>query len=99
MSRLIKPFDDSQQRDRRRSSIDANTDTSPFDAYRQGVELTSPNHYANGVVKIHNGYNDQTGNHEVPTLVLGQGRPRIRDENSFQDGGRFDPLSRFDLSS
>ncbi len=95
MPRVIKPFDDSQQKDRRRSNVDANTDTSTFDAYRQGVELTSPVHYANGIVKIHNGYNDQTGKHEVPVLVLGQERPRLRDENSFQEGNRFDPLTRF----
>ncbi len=96
MPRKIKPFDDSFQKDRRRTTEDASTDTSAFDAYRQGVELTSPTHFANGIAKIHSGYNGQSGNHEVPTLVLGQGRSRKRDENSFLEGVKLNPLDRFD---
>lgn len=95
MPRNISPFDDSLEKDRRRATEDANTDTSPYDAYRQGVELTRDIHYTKGIIKIHNGYNGQYGNHEVPQLVLGQERPVPRDENSFLEGARFDPLTRF----
>jgi len=95
MARKIKPFDDSLEKDRHKATEDVNTDTRGYDAYRQGVELTMPNHFANGIAKIHNGYNGQSGNHEVPTLVLGQGRPRLRDENSFVEGVKYDPLMRF----
>jgi len=96
MARSIKPFDDSQEKDRRRSSTNSSTDTSPVDAFRQGVELTRTVHYANGIVKIHSGYNGQSGNHEVPQFVLGQDRPSHRDENSFLEGIRLDPLTRFE---
>jgi len=96
MPRKIKPFDDSQEKDRRRSSTNSSTDTSPVDAFRQGVELTRTVHYANGIAKIHSGYNGQSGNHEVPQFVLGQDRPSHRDENSFLEGIRLDPLTRFE---
>lgn len=95
MPRNIKPFDDSLEKDRRRADENANTSTSTTDAYRQGVELTRAVHFANGIAKIHNGHNGQSGNHEVPTLVLGQGRARERDENSFLEGVKLDPLGRF----
>jgi hypothetical protein len=95
MARRIKPFDDSRQKDLRRATKDQSTDTSAIDAYRQGVELTSPIHFANGIAKIHDGYNDQSGEHGVPQLVYGQERPILRDESSFLDVEKFDPLSRF----
>lgn len=66
------PFDDSQQKDRRRATADASSDVSAYAAHRQGVENTLPSHYAAGIVKIHDGYNDQDGNHGVVQLVLGQ---------------------------
>jgi hypothetical protein len=96
MARRIKPFDDSLQKDRRRATKDQSTDTSAIDAYRQGVELTSPIHFANGIAKIHDGYNDQSGEHGVPQLVYGQERPILRDSNSFLDTAKFDPVARFD---
>lgn len=96
MARRIKPFDDSLQKDRRRATKDQSTDTSAIDAYRQGVELTSPAHFANGIAKIHDGYNDQSGEHGVPQLVYGQERPILRDDNSFFEMAKFDPVARFD---
>ena len=96
MARRIKPFDDSLQKDRRRSTKNSSTDTSSIDAYRQGIELTMPKHFANGIAKIHDGYNDQSGEHGVPQLVYGQDRPILRDDNSFLDMSKFDPLSRFE---
>jgi hypothetical protein len=95
MARIIKPFDDSQQKDRRRSSTNSSNNTSGVDAYRQGVELTSPAHFANGIAKIHGGYNDQSGEHGVPELVLGQSKLARRDDNSFLDTIKFDPVARF----
>lgn len=93
MARRIRPFDDSLQKDRRRGTVDQSTDTSAVDAYRQGVELTSPKHFANGIAKIHDGYNDQTGQHGVPDLVLGQSRPILRDENSYLEMTKFDSVA------
>lgn len=94
MARLISPFDDSLQKDRRRGTSNQSTNTSNFDAYRQGVELTKPSHYANGIAKIHDGYNDQTGIHGVSDLVLGQQRPILRDFNSYLDTEKLNPVSR-----
>lgn len=91
----ITPFDDSQQKDRRRASEDQSSNTGTTDAYRQGVELTNSKHYAQGMCKIHSGYNEQSGNHEVPQFVLGQGRARLRDENSYLEGVKLNPLDRF----
>lgn len=42
-----------------------------FDAYRQGVELLTPDHYSMGVCKIHAGFFGQTDDHGVPQLSLG----------------------------
>lgn len=99
MARLISPFDDSLQKDRRRGTSNQSTNTSNFDAYRQGVELTKPSYYANGIAKIHDGYNDQTGNHGVGDLVLGQQRPILRDFNSYSDTEKLNPISRFSDSA
>lgn len=96
MVRRIRPFDDSQQKDRRRSTTNPSTNTSAIDPYRQGVELTNPVHFANGIAKIHDGYNDQTGQHGVPDLVLGQSRPILRDDNSYLEMAKFNPVARFD---
>ncbi len=95
MARRIKAFDDSRQKDRRRATRDPSSDTSETDAYRQGVELTTPSHFANGIAKIHDGYNDQSGEHGIPQMVYGQERPILRDENSFRDDSKFDPAARF----
>jgi len=92
----IAPFDDSLEKDRRRASENQSTNTNNLDAYRQGVELTTEKHYAQGMVKIHSGFNGQSGGHEIPQHTLGLGRSRPRDENSFLDGIKLDPLSRFD---
>ena len=66
------PFDDSQQKDRRRATENQYTSTSELDPYRQGVELTQTKHYAQGMVKIHAGFNGQSGAHTVPQFVYGQ---------------------------
>ncbi len=95
MARRIRPFDDSFQKDRRRATTNPSTNTSAIDPYRQGVELTKPSHFANGIAKIHDGYNDQTGEHGVPDLVLGQSRPILRDDNSYLEMTKFDPVARF----
>ena len=92
----IPPFDDSQQKDIRRASENQSTSTSELDAYRQGVELTQTKHYAQGMVKIHSGFNGQSGLHDVPQHTLGLGRARPRDENSFLEGVKLNPLDRFE---
>lgn len=76
----ITPFDDSQQKDRRRATHNARTSTSELDQFRQGVELTQTKHYAQGMVKIHAGFNGQTGVHTVPTFVYGQTQKVFLDE-------------------
>ena len=81
----IAPFDDSQQKDRRRASENQNTSTVELDAYRQGVELTQSKHYAQGMVKIHAGYNGQTGDHTVPQFVYGQTQKSFTDDVFYRD--------------
>lgn len=66
------PFDDSQQKDRRRATEDPSSDVSRYAPHRQGIENTLPSHYAAGIVKIHDGYNDQSGEHGTVQFVLGQ---------------------------
>ena len=75
----IAPFDDSQQKDRRRSVRNQQTNTSEFDQYRQGTELTLTKHYAQGMVKIHAGFNGQSGDHTVPQMVYGQSQKPLLD--------------------
>ena len=99
MTRRIQPFDDSLQKDRRRGTVNQSTNTSIVDAYRQGVELTSPKHFANGIAKIHSGYNDQTGQHGVPDLVLGQSRPVLHDDNSYLEMAKFDSVAHLEKLS
>ncbi len=83
--RTTTPFDDSQRKDYRRASSNQSTPTSEFDQYRQGVELTQTKHYALGMVKIHSGYNGQTGEHTVPQFVYGQTQKAFLDENYHRD--------------
>lgn len=94
MSILIKPFDDSQQKDRRKPST-VHSNTSTFDAYRQGVELTKSSDYASGIAKIHNGNNDQDGQHDALQVVYGQIKNKLNDNKFFEDGSIINPLSRF----
>ncbi len=95
MAKRIPPFDDSLRKDRRRNTSNNSTDTTPFDAYRQGVELSKPSDFTHGIAKIHDGYNDQSGQHGVPDLVLGQSRPILRDDVSYLEMAKFDPVARF----
>lgn len=81
----IAPYDDSQQKDYRRASQNQSTSTSELDQYRQGVELTHVKHYAQGMVKIHAGFNGQTGVHTVPQFVYGQTQKTITDELYYRD--------------
>ena len=81
----ITPFDDSQQKDARRALSNQSTNTSDFDQYRQGVELTQTKHYTQGVVKIHAGFNGQSGIHTVPQSVYGQTQKTFTNEIYFRD--------------
>jgi hypothetical protein len=99
MARVIIPFDDSLQKNRRRSTTNSSTSTSVIDAYRQGVELTKPSDFALGIAKIHDGYNDQTGQHGVSQFIYGQERPILRDHSSYLDTSKFSPLSVFQEGS
>jgi len=81
----IQPFDDSQQKDRRRAARNPSTLTNDLDQYRQGVELTQTKHYAQGMVKIHSGFNGQTGVHTVPQFVYGQTQKTFTDELYYRD--------------
>lgn len=91
-----KPFDDSQQKDHRRATENQHTNTAQLDPHRQGVELTLSKYYALGMVKIHLGDRGQSGDHQVTHMTLGQGRPRLRDELSFQESVKLNPLDRFE---
>lgn len=99
MARVIIPFDDSLQKDRRRSTTNSSTNTSTVDAFRQGVELTKSSYFTLGIAKIHDGYNDQSGQHGVTQFVYGQERPILRDHNSYLDTSKFNPLSVFQIGS
>lgn len=71
----IIPFNESSVTTMRLSSIvnfDA-MDTSGFDAYRQGVELTQEKYYQMGSFKIHSG-ETETG-HRIPQFQFGMDIP------------------------
>jgi hypothetical protein len=95
--KTIDPFDDSQQRDRRHADADPWTSTSEFDQYRQGVELTQTKHYAQGMVKIHAGYNGQDGNHTIPQLAYGQSQNTMLDEVYHRDVIAMEPATYVSL--
>lgn len=86
MAILNPPFDDSQQRPRACSTSNQSTDARPFDAYRQGVELTLRRHYGLGVAKIHSGYTEQDGAHTAPQTTFGQSQKApLTDERYHRD--------------
>lgn len=90
------PFDDSQQKDLRRSSSNAGTATGNLDAHRQGVELTQSKFYAQGMVKIHSGFNGQSGRHDVPQFVYGQTQKAFLEEPYHRDVLPTEPSSYVD---
>lgn len=69
------------------STLTSSIDTSAFDAYRQGVELTQLKHFDGGVVKIHAG----TDGHILHKNRLGMDR-NYRTEPIFQEIDYFDPV-------
>ncbi len=85
MSILHGPFNDTQQPSIYRRVVNQSTDTTPFDAFRQGVELTHHKHYALGMLKIHAGFQETAGSHTVPTLVYGQTQLTLLDELYHRD--------------
>lgn len=96
---LTAPFDDSQQKDRRRASENQSTSTSVLDAHRQGVELTHTKHYAQGMVKIHAGYNGHTGDHTIPQFMYGQTQKSFTDDVFYRDVIPVEPAVYIDESA
>jgi hypothetical protein len=64
-------------------------DTSAFDDYRQGIELTQEKYYVNGsIVKIHSG----EPNHELAVLNYGGTEINIIENSSFNEVEKYDPI-------
>ena len=94
----IAPFDDSYVKSRARSTIDQNSITTEYDAYRQGVELTLARYYVLGMVKIHAGYHGYEGDHTIPQQMFGQSQKVFLDEPYFRDVVPNSLVSFFDRS-
>ena len=90
---LNPPFDDSKKPAAAKATRNPSTSTTDTDAFRQGVSLTLPLHYARGMVKIYGGYHGQTGDHTVPQLIIGAGQKKMLDENYVADVLPMDPKS------
>lgn len=65
------------------------TDTTSFDKYRQGIELTQPRHYFEGLVKIHSGEE----NHVVHQSTFGQSKIRMTPYPRWEENDSFNPVS------
>ncbi len=64
-------------------------DTTPIDAYRQGIELTLDSYFCNGIVKIWNGEKD----HQITQNIFGQPQEEIYPEKvNFTDLDYFNPV-------
>lgn len=85
MSIRHAPFDDSYTRSRQRGTVNQSTFTTDFDAYRQGVELTLPKHYTQGMVKIRSAYSETEGDHSATQFVYGQTQTVLLDELYHRD--------------
>lgn len=70
-------------------SFSNGTNTSNFDRFRQGIELTSPRHYYSGFAKIHSGEE----NHFIKQNTFGQGKLKITSLQRFEEVDNFNPIS------
>lgn len=70
-------------------SFGTGTDTRAYDAYRQGIELTMPRYFFQGIVKIHSGED----NHEVKQNHFGQARIRNTPLPRYEEIDNWDPVS------
>lgn len=77
------PFNDEKDNSVVYSSAVTGSYTSEIDAYRQGAELTLPQHYVVGIVKTRAGYFD--GNHQIPQQDFGQLKKKISDDLVYDD--------------
>jgi hypothetical protein len=87
----ITPFDDAPALVVKPLTSGSNPpiDTSAFDDWRQGVELTQEKYYFHGsIVKIHSG----EPNHLMAVLNYGGADVNILDVTSFNDTDKYDPL-------
>jgi len=85
------PFDDSSiPKAVYSTATTGSANVSGVDLYRQGVELTLPQHYAFGIAKTHAGYFDT--NHEIPQQQFGFSREPLRTESSFDDIPKMNPV-------
>lgn len=65
------------------------TDTTSYDRFRQGIELTMPRHYYEGIVKIHSGEE----NHQIKQCTFGQSKIRISAYPRFEEIDNWNPVT------
>lgn len=77
------PFNDKADNSVVYSSAVTGSYTAEIDAYRQGTELTLPQHYVVGIIKTRAGYFDN--NHQIPQQEFGQLKKKISDDLVYDD--------------
>jgi hypothetical protein len=65
------------------------TNTTAFDQYRQGIELTQQRYYYQGLVKIHSGEEQ----HITKQAVFGQARLRVSPHPRYEETDSFNPVT------
>jgi hypothetical protein len=89
----VKPFNDTTASKTHWSEVEisyaAGTDTTSFDRFRQGVELTMPRYYYEGTVKIHSGEEE----HEIKQCTFGQSKIRISPYPRFEEVDNWNPVT------
>ena len=90
---IERPFDDAPDPYIPAKSVvnSGSIDTSSFDPYRQGVELTLDKFYQQGMVKIHSGYAERQ--HRLPQTEVGIDEGLIDPWNPYKDIDYFDPIA------
>jgi hypothetical protein len=72
-----------------RISYATGTDTSNYDQFRQGVELTMPQYYYEGTVKIHSGEEM----HQIKQCTFGQSKIRVSPYPRFEEVDNWNPVT------
>lgn len=89
----IKPFNDTKPNKTHWTDVEISyadgTDTTPFDRFRQGIELTMPRYYYEGTVKIHSGEDE----HEVKQCTFGQSKIRVSPYPRFEEVDNWNPVT------
>lgn len=89
----VKPFNDTKTSKVHWTHVEISyadgTDTTSFDRFRQGIELTMPRYYYEGTVKIHSGEEE----HEVKQCTFGQSKIRISPYPRFEEVDNWNPVT------